>query len=184
MNGVVIDMVDWLVERTSEPAKYAMKRGADAHIAYSLQGTRYNGRLSNAPMNVYGEVVSVFGLMDGVFGDGASDAVVYIGMRDKPYKQNFAWISRGLLGCLGINIKNGRYRLSSSTTIKIELNYDDYEGSHGDSGFEDVFACEFCGTRHIMLGAGAGPYHASLVCGDCHRHLKWIPKPVPGEQTA
>jgi hypothetical protein len=37
--------------------------------------------------------------------------------------------------------------------------------------------CAFPGPH--TPGAGAGPHHARLTCGQCGAFLKWLPKPRP-----
>jgi len=38
--------------------------------------------------------------------------------------------------------------------------------------------CKQCGSTNTQMGPGAGPHHARLVCSDCGRFLRWLPKPI------
>ena len=38
--------------------------------------------------------------------------------------------------------------------------------------------CAVCGETAVIIGAGAGPYVASLRCARCDRHRGWLPTTV------
>jgi hypothetical protein len=42
--------------------------------------------------------------------------------------------------------------------------------------------CPHCqATGLYEVGPGAGPHFARLLCGQCQRFIKWLPKPRPVE---
>jgi hypothetical protein len=45
------------------------------------------------------------------------------------------------------------------------------------------FPCPTCASAGPhLLGPGAGPHHTRLVCGQCRRWSRWLPKPCPVAQ--
>jgi len=42
-------------------------------------------------------------------------------------------------------------------------------------------SCPYCGSTDMYQGPGAGPHYASLMCRNCDRQIKWLPKPKPPE---
>ena len=37
-------------------------------------------------------------------------------------------------------------------------------------------SCRYCGSSNLQKAPGAGPHSAQLRCGDCNRHVQWLPK--------
>lgn len=37
-----------------------------------------------------------------------------------------------------------------------------------------VLRCQSCRSLNLRIGSGSGPHHASLICGDCDRHVRWL----------
>jgi hypothetical protein len=41
----------------------------------------------------------------------------------------------------------------------------------------EVETCPRCGSQHLLEAECTdGPHHARLICGDCRRHLRFLPK--------
>jgi hypothetical protein len=41
-----------------------------------------------------------------------------------------------------------------------------------------VPCCPACDSTNTIEGPGAGPHYARLVCGDCGRFIRWLPRPA------
>lgn len=37
-----------------------------------------------------------------------------------------------------------------------------------------ILRCQTCRSLNLRIGEGSGPHHASLICRDCGRHVRWL----------
>ena len=44
--------------------------------------------------------------------------------------------------------------------------------------------CPRCGSHSHVIGEGRGPHYASILCQNCGRFIRWVPKPQTPLLTA